>query len=198
MSYYYQYYIGVQDKHSGIIKPFAPYDANGNLHAIIERSRSFASNLYQDFYAVPEDKISEELRKEFEYEDYTGTKKVDVKYLPYEELGNSDYIVKGYFPIEDVQAWEQGGDDTVFYNVIDAHRYAELLKKELMFGKNKTEKDEDGYEYTPLNASDYIYDAIPNYNSKEYEIAMIKQFVDSCIDYDISKDYNIVILETEG
>jgi len=198
MSYYYSYYLGIEDKESGLIKPLGPYNCDGELKPIVERSRSFASDLHDDFYILPDNKISEELRKQFEYEDYTGEKRVKVKYLYYEELCEDDYIVKGYFPIEDHQAWVQGKDDSLFYTVIDSHTYAELLKKEIVFGKNEPKKNEYGDEYTELNASDYLYDAIPNYNSKAYEAELIRQIASMLFDYELAQKYNLVVLETEG
>jgi len=197
MSYYYQYFIGYEKNQK--IYPYGPYDCNGKLKPVVEKSRSFASNLHDSFFTVINEQISEELRKEFEYEDYLGEKKVDIKYLPFCNLPNGEYIVKGYFLIEDIQAWKQGGDDSLFYNVIDAHTYNELMKKELVFGKNQPEKDDEGFEYTIPNASDYIYDAIPNYNSKEYEAELIRQVGLMLFDeYELSQKYNLVIIESEG
>ena len=198
MSYYYEYYAGIEDKESKIIKPLGPYDCNGKLQPIISRSRSFASNLYENFNFLDENYISNELRKEFEYEDWQGNKRVDVKYLPIQDLPSGDYIVKGYFLIDDLQAWQQGGDDTLFYNVINPQVYSELMKKELIFGKNKPEKDDEDSEFTKPNASDYIYSAIPNYTSKEYEAELIRQVANMLFDYETSKKYNLIILETEG
>jgi hypothetical protein len=198
MSYYYNYYICIEDKKTGNIKPLGPYDCNGKLKSIIERSRNFASDLYKDFYNLPQDKISDELRKEFEYEDWNGEKKCELKYLPYDKLPEGDYIVKGYFLIEDLQAWKQGGDDSLFYSVIEPQIYAELLKKEIIFGKNQPEKDEEGIEYTKPNASDYIYSAVPNYFSKEYEVILIRRACETLMDYDLADKYNVIIVETEG
>ena len=198
MSYYYQYYAGIEDKESGVIYPLGPYDCNGKLKPIVEKSRSFASNLHEDFLPIDSGCISHELRAEFEYEDWNGEKRTDVKFLPIDELPDGDYIVKGYFLIEDVQAWEQGGDDDVFYHVINPQVYAELLRKELVFGKNKPEEDVQGILYTKPNASDYMYSAIPNYCSKEYEAELIRQVALMLFDYDMENKYNLVILETEG
>ena len=36
MSYYYSYYLGIEDKSSGLIQPFGPYDSFGKLNPIIE------------------------------------------------------------------------------------------------------------------------------------------------------------------
>lgn len=198
MSYYFEYYAAIQDKESNKVYPLGPYDCNGKLKAIVERSRSFASDLHYDFYILPNEMIGDELRKEFEYENYDGTKCCDIKYLPIDELPTGSYIIEGYFLIDDLQAWHQGGDDSLFYNVIKPEIYAELMRKELIFGKNQPEKDDDGYEYTKPNASDYIYSAVPNYNSKEYEAEIIRQVSSMLFDYDLSQKYNLIIIEVEG
>ena len=200
MSYYYQYYIGYQDLNSGVVYPYGPYNCKGKLKPIIEKSRSFASDLHNDFIYVPDACISPELRKEFEYENYLGVKQVDVKCLNFEDLTNEDYIKKGYFLIDDVQAWEQGKDDSLFCNMITPQIYAEKMRNELTFGKNQPKKDEDGEEYTEPNASDYMYYAACDCTSKEYEAFLIREAVNMLYDYDFFHEGNkrIVILETEG
>ena len=200
MSYYYQYYIGYEDVLTGIIYPYGPYTSEGKLKPVIEKSRSFSSDLHNNFIYIPDACISSELRKEFEYENYLGVKQVDVKYLKLEDLPTGEYIKKGYFLIDDVQAWEQGGDDSLFYSMITPVIYIEKLKKEMIFGKNQPKKDEEGEEYTEPNASDYMYYAVPDYTSKEYEAFQIREAVNMLYDYDFFADDNkrIIILETEG
>ena len=68
MSYYYSYYAGY--KYDGKIYPLGPFNCFGKLRAIVEKSRSFASDLHNDFYDVPDDAASDELRERFEYEDW--------------------------------------------------------------------------------------------------------------------------------
>lgn len=200
MSYYYEYYVGYEDTQTGIIYPYGPYTSEGKLKPIVEKSRSFASDLHNSFSRIDNGYISKELRKEFEYEDWQGEKQIDVKYLYFEDLPNSDYIKKGYFLIEDVQAYEQGGCDDLFYHIISPIVYAEKMRNELTFGKNQPKKDIEGEEYTEPNASDYMYYAVPDYNCKEYEISQIKEAINMLYDYDFFEDNNkrIVILETEG
>lgn len=198
MSYYYQYYIGYEE--NGKLYPYGPFDCQGKIKPVVCKSRSFASNLYTNFWVVKEEQITDELRNFFEYEDWNGNKKVEMKYLPLGEMPNGDYIKKGYFLIDDVQAWEQGGDDELFYHMITPLIYAEKLKKEVAFGKNQPQKDEDGIECIEPNASDYMYYAVPQYESEEYESWLIKEAANMLYDYDFFRDDNrkIVILETEG
>lgn len=197
MSYCYQYYIGYEDVSSGIIYPYGPYNCQGKLKPVVE---NFTSDLHNKFVSIPSGCVSAELRKEFEYEDWRGEKQFEVKYLKFEDLPEGDYIKKGYFLIEDVQAWEQGGCDDLFYHMINPIIYAEKMRNELTFGKNQPKKDIEGEEYTEPSASDYMYYITPDYNCKEYEAFLIREAINMLYDYDFFADDNkkIVILETEG
>lgn len=198
MSYYYNYYIGyIKD---GKIYPWGPYNARGKLEPMISRSRSFASDLHREFYAVSDKEVSEELRKEFEYEDWNKTKRVEVKYLSEKDLPTGSYIRKGYFLIKDVQAYENDEDGNFegFYDVISPEVYAAKLQHEMMFGKNQPKKDAEGYEYTEPNASDYMYYAYPDYETKEYESFSLRQLIGALRDYGLGDDVEYVVLETEG
>lgn len=196
MSYYYKYYIGY--KKDGKIYPWGPYTANGDLEPVVNRSRSFASDLHKEFYVVSEDEISEELRKEFEYEDWNGNKRVDVKYLSEDDLPTGSYIRTGYFLIKDVQAYENNeyGYFEDFCDVLSPEIYAAKLQHEMMFGKNQPKNDAEGDEYTEPNASDYMYYAYPDYETKEYESFILKQMIEALRDY--TDDVEFVVLETEG
>lgn len=198
MSYYYNYYVGY--KKDGKIYPWGPYNANGKLEPMVSRSRSFASDLHRDFYPVSVKEVSEELRKEFEYEDWMKTKRVDVKHLSEKDLPTGSYIKKGYFLIKDVLAYENDEDGSFegFYDVISPEVYAAKLQHELMFGKNQPKKDDEGYEYTEPNASDYMYYAYPDYVTKEYEAFLLRQLIDALRDYRMDNDVEYVVLETEG
>ena len=191
MSYYYNYYAGYML--NGKIYPWGPYDAHGNLHAIISRSKSFASDLHHDFHRIRESEISSELRKEFE-DDW---KKVDIKYLSLNALPKNSFIKTGYFLINEVQAHESDYFDG-FSNVLSPEIYAAKLQNELMLGKNQPKEDDKGYEYAEYNASDYMYYAYPDYGSKEYESHIIQAAIDMLPTYDLPPGAESVVLETEG
>ena len=197
MSYYYCYTIGIMDKEDKI-KPFGPYDANGNLKYVIEKSRNFASDLHEDFYEIKEEQITDELRKQFSYKEWDGKEIFKVKYLPIENLTIKSYLKKGYFLIDDVQVWEQGGDDSLFCNMITPEVYAEKMRNELTFGKNQPREDEYGNKYTEPNASDYMYYAAIDYNSKEYEVEQLRNVAAILADYDMPEGSKLVALEVEG
>ena len=196
MSYYYNYCVGYLK--DGKIYPLGPYTCDGKLKDVISKSRSFASDLHERFYPVKEEQISDELRKAFEYEDWNGQKRVDVKYLPKEELPTGSFIKQGYFLIDEVKQYEEDGDEENFSTPISSQIYTALLEKELKFGPNKPKKDCEGYEYTDPNASDYMFYMYPDYQSEEYEAALLREAVDSLESYDLTQVAEIVILETEG
>ena len=197
MSYYYSYFLGYMKDNK--IYPYAPFDFRGKMKPIVEKSRSFASDLHHDFWIVQDNQITDELREQFEYEDWLGNKITNVRYLPIEDLPSDDYIKKGYFLIEDVQTWETEGDDGLFYHMLTPEVYAEKMRNEIIFGKNQPKKDIEGEEYTEPNASDYMYYAAPWYNSEAYEAHLLQEAADAMYDYDFfNDDVKMVILETEG
>ena len=200
MSWHYCYYIGIQNKETKEINPFGIYDCYGKLIPVIDHSRSFATDIKDCFYDIPSKKIGNKLREEFEYDDIDGKRMPNLRYCPLYELPFSEYIIKGYFLIEDLAAYEQGGDDSVFYNMIKPEYYPELMRKELTFGKNTPKKDIEGNEYTEPNASDYIYSAVPNYFCKEYDSHILHTVTDMLLEYNYSilDKYNIVIIEWQG
>lgn len=199
MSYYYNYYIGY--KHDGKIYPLGPYDGNGRLQMVVSKSRSFASDLHEEFWFVKEDMVSDELRKEFEHENWKGEKSVDVKYCPINDLPDGSFIKKGYFLISDVIRYEESDEhEDLFYEKLTPVAYAAKSHNELIFGKPQPEKDIEGNEFEVHSASDYMYYAYPDYNSKEFEAFMIKQVAYSLGEYNRSlpEGYELVALETEG
>lgn len=198
MSYYYNYCIGY--KKDGKLYPWGPYNADGKLEPMISHSRSFASNLHEEFHVVAEKEISDELRKEFEYEDWNGVKHLDVKYLSEKDLPTGSYIKRGYFLIKDVEAYENDECDNFegFYDVISPEIYVAKLQYEMRFGKNQPKVDDEGYEYTEPNASDYMYYAYPDYRTKEYESFILRQLIEALRDYRFDNDVEYVVLETEG
>ena len=198
MSYYYNYYVGYM--FGGKMYPWGPYTAKGEIVPVLSISRSFASDLHEDFWRVEDEMLSDELRKEFEYDDWNGEKRVDVKYLNVKELPHGSYIRKGYYLIEDVKAFEadEDGDFDGFYDSVNPTVYVVMLDNEIKFGKPKRMKDDYGEWYYPKSASDYMYYAYPDYNSREYEAFILRFVVEAMRDYNLPKDTEYVILETEG
>jgi hypothetical protein len=123
----------------------------------------------------------------------------NLKYLPVCELPNESHLIKGYFPIEDIQNYELGNysAEDILCNMITPTIYAEKLKKEYMFGKNKYEEDIEGEKYKEPDASDYMYYVIEDYNSKEYEAELLRN-VAYIFGDNLSEGESLVVIETEG
>ena len=200
MSWHYCYYIGLENKQTKIIEPFGIYDSFNKLIPVIDHSRSFATDIKDCFYDLPNEKIGDKLREIFEYEDWNGNKVTNLRYCPIDELPSDNFIVDGYFLIDEVKAWEKSGCDDLFCNVISPQMYIELVQKQLMFGKNEPKKDDEEFEYTEPNASDYMYHSIPNVNSKEYDSFLLKTIANILLDYNytIKEKYDVVIIESQG
>ena len=200
MSYYYTYYLGYERE--GKIYPLGPYDCFGKLRDVINRSRSFASDLHERFWPVKEEEISDELRKEFEYTDWEGKKTVELKKLSLSALPKGSFIRKGYALIDDVKIYEEAGNDDssdLFCDFITPTVYAAMAANEKVFGKPAEREDSEGNKYIPNSASDYMYYAYPDYNSEEYEAYMIRSTAAS-YEYtsEMPEDAEIVVLLSEG
>ena len=204
MSYYYNYYIGYKTKENKIY-PLGPYDAFGKMHSVFYRSRSFASDLHEDFRRVQDEQITEELAKEFAYEDWNGEKKVQqLKYLPSSELPSGNFIKRGYLLSDDINEYEKTGDSwDLFYDFMTPAVYLMRLQNELVFGspvKKEKKDDEDwedaGDEKRPC--SDYSYFAYVDLGSKEYEVHMLQLALQAYEFAKIPEGAEMVILEDEG
>lgn len=199
MSYYYRYYVGYEL--NGKIYPFGIYNSNGVLKPVINRSRNFASDLHELFLSVKDDSITDELRKNFEREDWRGDKVTKVKYLPICELPSGDYIKRGYFLIKDIEEYESNGFDSfdLFYDRLDPQTYIAKFKSELIFGAPEPEKDSEGNEFETHSISEYSYYCYPDYSSKEYEASVIKTIANLLNEYnEIPEGAKLVALEDEG
>ena len=198
MSYYYDYYVGykLDDK----IYPLGPFDNKGKLKPVISDSSSFASPLHQRFYEIRESEVSDEFRANFEWEDWQGKKTLGtVKYLPVDELPTGNFVKSGYFLIDDVKAYEAKDVWFVgFYDTVSPVVYAAMAEKELKFGKNQPKKDEEGFEYTEPNASDYMFYVYPDYKCEEFDAFMLRRAASALEPYDVSEGMELVIIESEG
>ena len=202
MSYYYNYYLGYIDKIDGLFYPLGPYDNNGKLQCVFYRSRSFASDLHEDFYRIQSDKYSKQLKEEFSYKDYDGTIHYEeVAYLSKTELPSFDYIKSGYFLIDDVKRYIENNkrlyDLDIFYDYLEPELFAAKQINELSTGIPPVKYDCEGYPLEQHSCSEYMYYAYPDYHSKEYESFLLRTACEMYDDYDF-KDKEIIILETEG
>lgn len=206
MSTYYLYYLGYQDK-DGMIYPLGPFDNKGKLHPVSDRSRSFASDLYEYFNCVKEEDKSEELIKALhssvtleEYKEWNDFEK-EVRYLPISELGSSDFIKKGYFLIEDIKLYKETESlEDLFYERMSSEEYAAKLVNEMTFGPPKPKLDCEGNEIETYSCRDYSYFAYADEFSKEYDAYLLKTTAEmySFYNYEFGDNGKIVALFTWG
>lgn len=200
MSYYYNYYLGIKTSDNQI-KPLGIFAADGSMYPVLCRSRSFASDLHDFFDPVKEEMITDELRRQFEYDDCNGEKKMDkIKFLSLDALPSGSYIKSGYYLLEDIQRYEKTHDsEDLFYDSLTPQEYIIRSDNEIKFGKPGKRIDDFGEEYLPHSASDYGYYMYPDYLCKEYEANVIRIVAEA---YEYGTIYlnhgEIVVLETEG
>lgn len=198
MSYYYNYYLGYKDG-DGMFHPLGPFDDKGKIHEVFYRSRSFASDLHERFWELPDEKIADDLRDQFEYDDWDGKPTCNLKWLPLEDLPKDSFIRSGYFLINDIKSYQSEEDSwDLFYDWMTPTEFAMRADAEARFGPPQPKKDEEGGEYTEHSCRDYAYFSYPDYQSEEYESFMIRLAATS---YEYAKHLEgceIVALETEG
>lgn len=173
MAEYHFYYIGWMDREEHIY-PLGPYDCNGVLRPVIAKSRSFMSDLYEDFWYVQDKMVTDELRQKFAYKDYNGEEVMpDLRYIKISNLGSGDFVKRGYYLTDDVQMYllHDAPTDEIFFERLAPEVYAAKYQTEISLGKKQTNEDDAGEdEYTvQRSVTDFMYFAYPDYHSKEYE-----------------------------
>lgn len=193
MSWYYNYYLGYEKDDK--VYPLGPYDVDGKIHPIFSVSRSFASDLHEDFYFVGKEKFSD---KAIEALGYEGTLE-ELWMLPINELGSDDFIKRGYFLTRDVQEYLKDGDSyDRFYESLSPEVFAAKVANESKMGPPQPKKDIEGNEIEVYSANEYMYFAYPDYNSREYEVFKIRNALDMFRYAHATKDGKVVILMTQG
>lgn len=190
MSWYYTYYLCRKDNGTGKLYPFGPFDFKGRFFPVLEKSKSFASRLYERFNDIrsADDRkmISEKLLeavagfsndecKEF----YDGEDDCFFSILSYKELPKGDYVKKGYCLIKDIETFERKtGDFKGFSDFLTPEIYAKKLENEIKLGVSKPVKDRFGYEYLPRTMSEYSFYMWVDYESADYEAHCIREAFD--------------------
>lgn len=198
MSYYYSYYVGyIKD---GIHHFLGPYDSQGNIKPVICKSRSFASDLHEDFLIMKEEDAGDDVKKELMEESFMGDMRLNARYLKLADLPTGDFVKTGYYLIDAVKSYEESQDEEdLRYGYITPTVYNAMAANEVKFGKPAPKKDVEGEEYVPYTASDYMYYAATFYNSKEFEAFMLREVAEMLRGYDFpGEDATLTIIETEG
>lgn len=207
MSWDHTYYIGYKDKETGLIKPFGPFDDKGGYKCVLTRSRSFASNLYEDFYVAKRSDLSPEFKTAVFGEGYSDSNDYGLlKILPIKELPKGDYIKSGYFLLKDIEEYLANKDEYsisdlgIFYERLTPEIYGLRLANELAFKDFPSEEsvadEDDEFSEIKYSCKDYAFFAYPDYSCKEYECSLIRDAVHMLRRYD--DDIDIVIVEIEG
>ena len=184
MSWYYSYYLAYRQ--NNIIYPLGMFDYKGHIRPVFSKSRSFASDLYEDFWRIDNEgiKLSEEFVKAIRSEYCMGGNDdfdtTFVSYLPANKLHYYKQIEKrGYFLIDDINRYlEDEYAEDCFYDYLSPEVYAMKMESELKFGPPQPSKDDEGYEYTPHSVRDYAYFVYIDHNSIEYETNQLLDALD--------------------
>lgn len=209
MSWYVDYYIGYRTK-EGKIYPLGHYDCFGNLHSVLTKSRSFASDLWERFDQITLEETTDEIRRNFpkgniySWEPLSDEEAAKLPpwcfWMYLKDLPKGSYFKQGYFLQEDISAYERDeGYFDGFYHMLTAAEYARKMEAELKFGVPKPKKDEEGNEEVVYSCGEYSFYIYPDYDSQEYEAAEIRSAAET-YEYmsDLPKDSELVVLQTNG
>lgn len=209
MSYYYTYYLAYKTKDDKIY-PLGPFDYKGKYRYVLSISRSFASDIHDEFWPIKKEMITDELvnamMTHYDLSEHEDAKDVIFggysinKWMALKDLPIGSYIKNGYFLMDDIKRYEES-DDTwdIFYDKLTPTEYAMRLESEMKFGPPKPKKDIDGYDITPHSVADYAYYAYPDYACAEYEASVLRKVADMLNEYnDIPDDAEVVVLDMEG
>ena len=204
MSWYYTYYLGYikKDDKEEKIYPLGPFDYKGKLKDVFSKSRSFASDLHEDFRDINADQLDESFLKALGIEKNYSC----IKMLSLSDLPKTDYVKSGYFLLSDVEEYYKYknecsiGDLGIFYDKLTPEVYGLRLSNEIAFKTKKRIKyDAEGEEIEIHPCSDYTFFSYPDYNSKEYESFLIKNVANILYDkYLDDENIEVVVVETEG
>lgn len=196
MSTYYSYYLTKTSKEDNLIHFFGPFDSNGKACPVIEDSRSFASDLYEDFNQIGKEKLSKEIIDRFGLNEEGFW---DMKYLPMKEISNGSLVKKGYVPIKEVQIRDQDYfawcNNDGFSEILTPEAYAGMLIAEnsSKFPPATTGKDCEGMDIQINTAKDYMYYAWEQpFNNAEYDKHLLHMMLSTFYDYkDDSQEYGV-------
>ena len=209
MSWYVDYYIGYRTK-EGKIYPLGDFDCFGNLHSVLCKSRSFASDLWERFDRITLEETTDEIRKHFpggdlfSWEEMSEEEKAKLPpwcfWLPLSELPTGSYFKKGYFLQEDIAEYERDSlNFDGFYHMLTPSEYARKMESELKFGVPKPKKDEYGEEIEVRSCGEYSFYVYPDYDCAEYEAAEIRNAASKYeFTHELPKDSEIIVLQTNG
>ena len=160
MSTYYSFYIGYRTKDKKF-HAFGPFDKDNKLRPILVKSRSFISDLYQEFYPVRIEDMDEFVEIMFTHSSIYGNTDglvTDLKWLPVSDLPGTDFMKTGYFLTEEIMDYILT-KEPCFSEHYEMIEYSILL--EAAVKNNNTEEIE--------RLKKYSFFSYPDYDSAEFE-----------------------------
>ena len=208
MSWYVDYYIGYRTP-EGKIYPLGVFDCFGKLQPVLTKSKSFTSDLWEDFSQVTLEETTDELRQHFyngnpfswkeESEEEKMSKPPWCFWMYLDDLPTGDYLKRGYYLQDEISQYERFEEYfDGFYDMLTPAEYARKMESELKFGVPKPEKDAKDNEIEVHSCGEYSYYVYPDYESEEYETFMIKSAA-SIFEYSkLPKGSKLVVLQSHG
>ena len=186
MSTYYSYYLGYRTTDEKV-HIYGPYDKFGNVECIFCRSRSFASQIYQDFIRIRAEKIGDDIIKDFMkvYDTtYIDRYEMNINYMLLDDLPSTDYIKSYFVPVDDALYYLNKIKEEDDYENIYFHKKYTI--EEYALATNNAIRENDEKKIKEL--SDYVYFSYPDYNSKEYESFLVQNYIKDSVElYEMEK-----------
>lgn len=201
MSISHVYYLGIKNKKTNMVRFAGPYDKDGKILSIYQQGSY--SPLSKTLSELPEEEMSDDLKKEFTYEDWNGKDRLDTV-----RIGELDYDVS--IPLLNRYIYVDAlNDDTVseYYDsdVMDdcsmSEREYAIFCKACEKNPNKIRKIylESIDDYIETKPNDYILYRWIDYDSPELAKYMIYESASNLgLAYHYAQDEEIVILEVCG
>lgn len=169
MSTYYSFYIGYKTKDSKY-HAYGPFDKDHKLRPVLEKSRSFISNIYEDFIKLPIEEMDEFLKKHFTYNGRSLSSEERIEsslyYLPVSKLPGTNFVKRGYYTTEDIVDYLANGEP-YFSEYYEENEYA--IRLSVAFKNGDTEELD--------RLKKFSYFCYPDYESKEYESFVFHHFL---------------------
>lgn len=201
MSITHVYYLGIRNKKTNMVTFAGPYDKEGKILPVLQQGSH--SPLADAFSELPEEEMSDEVKKEFTYENYCGKDILDTV-----RIGKFDYEISIPLLTRYVYADALNDDNMKDYYDEDYMDDCSMSEREYaVFCKaceKKPDKTKKIYlesidDYVETKPNDYIMYRWVDYSSAEYAKFMIVETAQNIeLAYRHSQDEEIVILEVCG
>ena len=169
MSVYYEFYVGYTTNDNKF-HAYGPYDKFGKLTNLFFRSGGYINGLNHDFAKIDDDMLDDDLKNLFGYKDYSNNMHYDMYYLDVNDLPDTEYVISGYFPMDEVIMDiedKDGSYDKCFTERYSNTEYSIRLQKAII--------DKDEEELKRLKK--FVFYSYPDYNSKNYLAYQLSTYI---------------------